>query len=618
MELKHSTDASTIRDQKALSSTWRVNTSAQPTIEIALALQALKKVIGAVESKDNSTVQIGFNTDDDSYNDRSVNSRYSKILLSPTFATKSAPIQPEDFDVLVGLAAHEAGHSLVDSYALGGSVDLNATSNKVTLEAITTIGEEIHTDSVVSNISPMLRSYIQRARSAYALPVDKVNWADFMAAWTGIALYGQLPPLDTPMPIQLMLKDVMPETQKLRVNQSTWGRRHIYTVIYEIVRREEDAKATKTQEQKAIEEQLGMKDGTTAQENAQDNAPEVYAKPEPAPETEPSDSKSDDEAGVGGSKDDTTESDGDLGSVIDNVKDTPDSKSSGSQGPPNLLPGHDDGARMTSQLMAEVMKAVVSDTQDMTNALRVELSEHTHITGAQSIKTTVWSTATTSEETYFNKDLYDELQWVARLKRNQGREVYRGEERGTIDGRRLHRAAVDGRAFKRKHKVPRKDVKLVLLLDQSGSMANNTSVYDCASALHKVLPESSVISYYSEQGIVRLEVAAEAYGIFHTIEPKGTTPSGQALLATAMKYPDSLIVHFTDGYSNVGVHPRDTYPVIETKYPEVSVVEVQYRSHDTNESKEYIPDSVALIQINDIPEFPDALKEAIKPWYLGV
>ena len=94
----------------ALSEQWRVQKSTIPAIELANAIRGLQKVIGSVSPE---TEHIAFGGM--SFNQR-IQEEARRIVIDRDFALKSGefPIPPEDFDVLVGLAAHEAAHTATD------------------------------------------------------------------------------------------------------------------------------------------------------------------------------------------------------------------------------------------------------------------------------------------------------------------------------------------------------------------------------------------------------------------------------------------------------------------------------------------------------------------------
>lgn len=169
--------------------------------------------------------------------------------------------------------------------------------------------------------------------------------------------------------------------------------------------------------------------------------------------------------------------------------------------------------------------------------------------------------------------------------------------------------------FKKTRRLPDEDIDLVLLLDASGSMANETEVYDAAKAVHKVIPEVKVVSYYANYDGTRITVHTGTKGVFKEVKVDGGTPSGLALLATARQFPTSHIIHFTDGGSNVGPDPTQVFPIIAKKYPKVHIVDLLYRNAmrgrpDVNQDK-----NVTELRLTDIKQFPHKLREAIRPWY---
>jgi hypothetical protein len=93
----------------------------------------------------------------------------------------------------------------------------------------------------------------------------------------------------------------------------------------------------------------------------------------------------------------------------------------------------------------------------------------------------------------------------------------------------------------------------------------------------------------------------------------GGTPSGQALIATALNFPDRMIIHFTDGDSNGGFTTAQAFEIIRKKIPRVQIIDVQMRPRMYNRITDGLPPNVTRVTIQEVSEFPAVLQEAIKP-----
>jgi hypothetical protein len=576
-------------DKQPLSDAWRINKSNIRAIEMANALRALRKVIGAVDPESRYK-SITFNS-----STQSLNRKQEVIKIDPTFAVKSAPIEPDDFDVLCGHAIHEAGHTLANSDAIfgygvatsthKGIADLKTDHNVVTYDAVATIGEEIYVDNLFRSGNPVLGDYIQRARKAYQVPREAINWADVIAAWTAVGVYGHLPNPESPTRILSALKVCMELTQQLRTHDLTAGtRKKLYQTATE--------KLNKILAEDEIRKQLSKQDPDQLYDEkakVQDNATEKYDQ----------DSSTDTNAGSE-----------DLDKLIKGMEAQPENTLTEVPSKP-LLPSHSTG-KISEALAEEIESLIETQTEDITKEVQDLVQNHG--SSAQVLDTT-WSQSRAEETSDIDDRLYQDLVWIQHLKNSIGTEVFRSEPRGIIDGRRLHRAPIDGLVFKQKRRRPRKDLDLVLLLDASSSMGRSSNpVYVAANTLHKIIPESTVLTYDQSYSGVNIQVASAKHGPSRRVRPIGSTPSGTALIATAQRFPESLIVHFTDGDANQGVDPQLAYDIIAKQFPKASFIEVQLRKRPTRQG---YPDWVKVVNIRSLDEFAPLLREAVKPWALG-
>ncbi len=140
--------------------------------------------------------------------------------------------------------------------------------------------------------------------------------------------------------------------------------------------------------------------------------------------------------------------------------------------------------------------------------------------------------------------------------------VSRGLSSGTVDGKRLYRAAVTGKCFKYTDSRPAMDWNVTLLIDASGSMRGGKwrNVENTVSTLHHALKgyrnSLSAYAYFEIDGICMISSLIRKDKVL-SVPPFGQTASGQAIIAAALFMPKKkrrrLLIHITDGESNFGL-----------------------------------------------------------------
>jgi len=241
-----------------------------------------------------------------------------------------------------------------------------------------------------------------------------------------------------------------------------------------------------------------------------------------------------------------------------------------------------------------------------------EVNKGFGLSGNQAI---VWNKASTPLDEEFNQTLARQLAWVKDYKNTKGRQIYRNEPQGKLDGRRLFKASINGLVFKKKMVRPQQDLDLVLLLDASGSMQGRQEIYEDAKALFRAIPEAIILSYEDSR---QINITQHTEGrAFHGVKIGGGTPTPQALAATAIKFPKSLLIHFTDGGCNYSDLEK-VMPTIHEKFPLLKMVHIQLAEY-THASvwggkiPEYEGWSKTII-MDSINDFPNRLKEILKEW----
>lgn len=624
-----------LEEKEVLSTQWRINKSSIPVLELANALRALAKVVGTVETQ---TKSVTFNSEGGGGNKSFNAASLGMIKIDPRFALKETPISPEHMDILVGLAAHEAGHTLVHS-------------EDIITTRVSKIGEEIYCDAQVGRVYPVLGRYIRKARVAYNVPKEDVNWADPIAVWTAVSIYGHSPSVTLPIWVMRLLPKLLEASIQLTTKElPTWARAKIYSDL--------DVALTEAEKLRDIQSKLSggrEQESYEVRKQEADNKTESYedynrnsgSNGGSGEDTDGEDTDNKDKDSEGSeedkdSKEDPNE-DGNEGSDPSESSDPntdPMSKAlatsraqsqSQLQSQSNakvphkrggdLLPMHTEKEGMNPELLEEVMESIEMEVEDLTSEI-ASLLETAHLQGA--LNSVIWTKRPNTEPAKgLDESLYRQLLWAQSLKNSVGRQSLRGQEYGKVDSNRLYRAAIDGLVFKASRKLPLKEVKLLVLLDASSSMDTlaKESVYKASQALHKVFPKIEVVSYSGDNNLTLTTVAGPTFA-HRVIRPYGGTPSGGALLTMARHLKDGLILHFTDGEANANIPIETAMRMIEDEFPKIKVLDVRLREYSNGYSPGYVgrgdhnlPKNIKVVYIQRVEEFPEAMKTALKPWF---
>lgn len=695
---------------KADSSTWRMNRSNIQSIELANAVRSLRKVVGLMEQQ---TISVAFNSEGSSYN----NMRDFTIRIDPRYATKSTPITPEDFDVLVGLATHEAMHSVADSEQL--TIDYaSMIRGEINVASIAVVAEEVYCDHLARRQQPVAFKYLRKARQAYCTSADNVDWSNPLEAWANVSIYGVLPPPEIPTRTLRALRILSKLSMELSKRDYRWStRKRMYTDTVEklegIIRElEAERKLRKNKLGEGWDKALS---GVSMPQPTQSNQQSSEKQQQPGGsggvskekgDEQPGNDKDNDQGDANGGQDTSDQTknssndadpnasssdDGnddvsgqnqpsreqsDSGDAQDSGEDsaaTDSGKSSGSgvstepdsgaadqalgesktpgpagdignqpinqapssSGQPTHTNDHivdkEDALRLNTldtlpkDLADAIDEALEQDIQDLLDDL-MKLDGYHDTSGLDAVSAVTYRRPKPDPEPNFNHNLYNQLIWVKLLRNSMDKVTHRGLDYGKLDSRNLHRAVMDGNAFKRNKRLEHQKTKLVLLLDRSTSMGSHDNpVYQAAAAIHKALPGDVVVySYSAQSGIASGSVAVEisnhtANRQFDRIRPGGNTPSGVALLSTATLNRDATIIHFTDGESNIGITPVEAWNIIDREFPKVKLIDIRVRPHYRTPSHRVhaeISDGpkVKVIRLSSIEDFPGALREAVRPW----
>lgn len=207
------------------------------------------------------------------------------------------------------------------------------------------------------------------------------------------------------------------------------------------------------------------------------------------------------------------------------------------------------------QLGAEIEESLAVGSSDITPLIKAICGEAENV-----IRTTVWDFTIPAHPT-IDPYLVARLKAVFQAYAQRVKVVNRGLKNGSIDQRRLYRAAISGNCFMLKQFIAEVAWNITLLIDASQSMAGPKwqLVVNTVSSLFKALEgqknKLQVYGYLEHDGVCIISELLRR-GKLYSLPPHGRTPSGQAIIAAALLMPKErkqrLIIHITDGESNCG------------------------------------------------------------------
>jgi von Willebrand factor type A domain. len=196
---------------------------------------------------------------------------------------------------------------------------------------------------------------------------------------------------------------------------------------------------------------------------------------------------------------------------------------------------------------------------------------------------------------------------------------------GKIDGRRLYRFALDGRLFRQREYIYHDNTRnIAILVDGSASMTGGLPgggkdwtqterVFASLCEAIKGTGNSLDVFAYSESGGV-CEVSCLAYNNqLYTVRPGGRTPTGQAIVATALKLPKDkpgLIIHVTDGEPNCGLSVKKGLEFCDRTGVEIVTIGAYYDEEMKATLEKQYENRAILVESLEL--LPERLEETLR------
>lgn len=221
----------------------------------------------------------------------------------------------------------------------------------------------------------------------------------------------------------------------------------------------------------------------------------------------------------------------------------------------------DDEARISMELAEAIQQAVASEAEEVTEAIKAALKSVGAADEVQYLFPAIFENALEPLDKDPNLDVVRSLTEIFRLWLEETLRINRGLDAGKLDPRRLHRATTTGRIFRQKEYHRENFVwNIIVLIDASGSVGwfweQIKGIYSAlAASLRGENIKLEILAYREATDICQIKNLFHSNRLF-TVEPEGDTPSGEAIIAAALRIPpggQNLIIHITDGLKNVGL-----------------------------------------------------------------
>lgn len=278
-----------------------------------------------------------------------------------------------------------------------------------------------------------------------------------------------------------------------------------------------------------------------------------------------------------------------------------------------------DLARDVKRLMEEQER---QEKRDLDREVRIVCGEKT-----SGVMETVFTNAASTCKTPPDPFLVKRLRRTFELQKSKDRElvrINRGLINGRIDGRRLHRAFLDGKLFRRKEFSEGSGAwNITILVDASASMKGTAgtvsknwrivektfvSLYEAARGSGNTL---NVFAYF--EGGARCQISRLLYNNrLYSVMPNGRTPTGQAIIASVLLTPDDkrrLIVHITDGEPNCGASVDEALKFCAKEGVELVTIGCYYDKDEVKDmfQRQYGDRAYLMDSLDHLPEGLDSL-----------
>jgi hypothetical protein len=246
-----------------------------------------------------------------------------------------------------------------------------------------------------------------------------------------------------------------------------------------------------------------------------------------------------------------------------------------SQEPDGDRLAEDDGEKddgLGEELAGEINEIMAESVADVTKTIKVAVEDP-----EAGIMPTRFQKGEADSDMFTDADQVERLRVIFReqaalIRRSRKFIKRRGMPRGKLDSRRLYRYVTNGNMFVNKEKQDSDHLwQICILADASSSMGatiGRLETWDVAQRTFASLAEAvkgtdnilDIYAYAEDRGTC---VLTQLYhgGRLYSILPGGRTPSGQAIMASAvMQKPGGrkrILIHITDGAANCGISISD-------------------------------------------------------------
>jgi len=612
-----------------LSKKWRVTSSKLQPLDLAYLQKSLSAIAGQFSGDKLRSFRWGSET----YADSNGNIVYdvNEVLDMPS------PVAEEQVDMMVGKVVHEAGHMMVASSSTRSpALQDEGQGSPLSYYQLNALGEEVYTDNYVGrHMGPVAAEYLRRAREQnITLGKAEPEGVNNMLLAKHVYHVVIRPEKVTELPEleRLIYHIVDGFLPRLSEDLSPYDRRDMYHLLWNSIAKLISAKV---EQKKVAADMANDVFGFPQEGNRKSRTEQTRENVAKAEEMLGLNSPEDTQGSItSGMVAHIRQSEAQIAEIRRQYEELRNMRGRARNSAKNvekrealrtqlnealreqMLQKTTPEALRAGNMILSIQEAVENESEDLSSIITQYQMEEVGSSNAMNV---VFNRTPAHAEEYkeFDVALYRKLMWLRDLKNTLGKETLRGELSGQIDRHHLYRAGIDRKVFKQNRIKPRRDKKVVCLLDASSSMGGHTEIYKAAHALARVVDGTEVLSYNMpghDQCVVTRQTSGRG---FKRIKVNGGTPSGQALIATALKFPDRMIIHFTDGDSNDGFTTTQASKIIQKKFPRVQIIDVQMRPKVYNRNTDGLPPNVTRVNIQEVSEFPAVLQEAIKPWVRG-